>query len=329
MSKPEKALRAEIYKDHSVQVLLSKFLSGEITKLEPVYDANQGYRYPVLDKILGNSVAVDDFLKQLADVGILKKELFDRTIYCPNCGSARISIHYNCPYCKSFNVEKSSLIEHVQCGYIDTEGHFLVEERLVCPKCHKELTKPDLDYKKAGVWCVCRNCSKSFDIPVPSHFCRDCQVTFTFEDAVYKDVYAYTLSPEAGKESSLGWIMVNPIRQFLESKGFKVETPGFLKGKSGANHLFDVTAFRKEEGKGVIVIDVATATEDEVTEQPVIALFAKIYDVSPDHACLIAVPKINENGKRMAKLYNISLVETEDQNEAINGLKAVCARALK
>jgi transcription elongation factor Elf1 len=329
MSKPEKAQRAEIYKDHSVQVLLSKFLSGEIAKLEPVYDANQGYRYPVLDKILGNSVAVEDFLKQLADVGILKKELYDRTIYCPNCGSARISIHYNCPYCKSFNVEKSSLIEHVQCGYIDTEGHFLVEERLVCPKCHKELTKPDLDYKKAGVWCVCRNCSKSFDIPVPSHFCRDCQVTFTFEDAVYKDVYAYTLSPEAGKESSLGWIMVNPIRQFLESKGFKVETPGFLKGKSGANHLFDVTAFRKEEGKGVIVIDVATATEDEVTEQPVIALFAKIYDVSPDHACLIAVPKINENGKRMAKLYNISLVETEDQNEAINGLKAVCARALK
>ncbi len=329
MSKPEKAQRAEIYKNHSVQVLLSKFLSGEIAKLEPVYDANQGYRYPLLDKILGNPVAVDNFLKQLTDVGILKKELYDRTIYCPNCGSARISIHYNCPYCKSFNVEKSSLIEHVQCGYIDTEGHFLVEERLVCPKCHKELTKPDVDYKKAGVWCVCRNCSKSFDIPVPSHFCRDCQFTFTFEDAVYKDVYVYTLSTEAGKESSLGWIMVNPIRQFLESKGFKVETPGFLKGKSGANHLFDVTAFRKEEGKEVIVIDVATAIEDEVTEQPVIALFAKIYDVSPDHACLIAVPKINENGKRMAKLYNISLVETEDQNEAINGLKAVCARALK
>ena len=329
MSKLEKARRAEIYGDHLVQVLLSKFLSGEIAKLEPVYDANQGYGYPLLEKVLGSPAAVDDFLKRLADAGILRKELYDRTIYCPKCSSARISIHYNCPYCKSFNVEKSSLIEHVQCGYIDTEGHFRVGEKIVCPKCHKELTKPDVDYEKAGVWCVCNSCSKSFDIPVPSHLCRDCQFTFTFEDAVYKDVCAYTLSPEAGKEASLGWIMVNPIRQFLESKGYKVETPGFLKGKSGANHLFDVTAFRKEEGKEVIVIDVATATEGEVTEQPVIALFAKIYDVSPERACLIAVPKINENGKRMAKLYNISLVETKDQNEAINGLKTVCTEALK
>jgi transcription elongation factor Elf1 len=325
----EKAQRVEIYKDHLAQVLLSKFLSGEITKLEPVYDANSGYRYPVLEKILGDPTTVDDFLKQLVEAGVLKKELFDRTIYCPKCGSARISMHYNCPYCKSFNVDKSSLIEHVPCGYIDTEGHFRVGEKLVCPRCHKELINPDVDYKKAGIWCVCNQCSKSFDIPVPSHFCRDCQFTFTFEDAVYKDVYSYTLSPDAGKEASSSWIMVNPIREFLKSKSFKVETPGFLKGKSGASHAFDVIAFQKEGGKEVIVIDIATATEDEVSEQPVIALFAKIYDVSPDHACLIAVPRINENGKRMAKLYNISLIETKDQNEAIDGLRAVCSKALK
>jgi hypothetical protein len=329
MSKPEKAQRAELYKDRLVQVLLSKFLSGEISKLEPVYDANQGYRYTVLEKILGGSAGADDFLKQLADVGILKRELYDRNIYCSNCGSARISIHYNCPYCRSFNVEKSALIEHVPCGYIDTEEHFRQGEKLVCSRCHKELTKPDVDFKKAGVWCVCSSCGKSFDIPVPSHFCRDCHFTFTFEDAVYKDVYAYTLSEEARKEASLGWIMVNPISQFLENKGFKVETPGFLKGKSGASHMFDVTASKKEKGKEIVVIDVATAVDEEVTEQPVIAMFAKIYDVSPTRACLITVPRVNENGKKMAKLYNINLIEAKDQNEAINGLKNICVEALK
>ena len=329
MSKPEKAQRAELYKDRVVQVLLSKFLSGEIDKLEPVYDANQGYRYMLLEKILGNSASVNDYLKQLADVGILKRELYDKNIYCSNCSSARISIHYNCPYCKSFNVEKSALIEHVPCGYIDTEEHFRRGEKLVCPRCNKELTKPDVDYKKAGVWCVCNGCGKSFDIPVPSHFCRDCHFTFTFEDAVYKDVYAYTLSEEARKEASLGWIMVNPISQFLENKGFKIETPGFLKGKSGASHMFDVTASKKEKGKEIIVIDVATAVDEEVTEQPVIAMFAKIYDVSPTRACLITVPRISENGKRMAKLYNIDLIEAKDQNEAINGLKAVCVEAVE
>jgi transcription elongation factor Elf1 len=329
MSQQEKLQRAEIYKDHLVQVLLSKFLNGEITKLEPVYDANGGYRYPSVEKIMGDPAIVDDFLSQLADAGILKRELYDRTIYCPNCGSARISMHYDCPYCKSFNVEKSALIEHVSCGYIDTEEKFRAGEKLVCPRCHKELVKADLDYKKAGVWCICHNCGKSFDIPVPSHFCRDCHFAFTFEDATFKDVYAYTLSVEAGKEASLGWIMANPIRQFLESRGYKVETPGFLKGKSGASHVFDVTAFRREGRREIVVVDVATAADDEVTEQPVIALFAKIYDVSPDQACLITIPRINENGKRMAKLYNINLIEAKNQTEAINGLRTVWGKALK
>jgi transcription elongation factor Elf1 len=328
MSK-EKVRRTEIFKDRLVQILLGKFLSGDISKLEPVYAADTGYTYPIVEKIVGDPKAVNDFLKQLADVGILKKELYDRTLYCPRCGSAKISVRYNCPYCKSFDVEKSSLIEHVQCGYIDTEGHFHSGEKLICPRCHKELTKPDVDYRKAGIWCVCNSCSKSFDIPVPSHFCRDCQFTFTFEDASYKDVYRYTLSSEAGKEASLGWVMVNPIRQFLESNGYKVETPGILKGKSGAGHLFDVTASVSDEVKDTLVIDIATAVEGEVTEQPVIALFAKIYDVSPGRACLIAVPKISENGERMAKLYNIILFETRDPNEVISGLKTLCVKAIE
>jgi transcription elongation factor Elf1 len=326
MSQQEKLQRAEIYKDHLVQVLLSKFLSGEITKLEPVYDADGGYRFPAVEKIVGDLVVVDDFLGQLADAGILKRELYDRTIHCPNCGSGRISMHYDCPYCKSFNVRKSALIEHVSCGYIDTEEKFRIGEKLICPRCNKELTKADLDYKKAGVWCVCQSCGKSFDIPVPSHFCRYCHFVFTFEDATFKDVYAYTLSVEAGKEASMGWTMANPIRQFLESHEYKVETPGFLKGKSGASHVFDVTAFRREGGKEILVIDVATAAEDEVTEQPVIALFAKIYDVSPSQACLIAIPKINENGKRMAKLYSINLIEAKNQTEAVDGLRTICSK---
>jgi len=53
----------------------------------------------------------------------------------------------------------------------------------------------------------------------------------------------------------------------------------------------------------------------------VIALFAKIFDVSPDQAYLIAIPKMSENGKKMAQLYNIRLIEARDQKEAIDALK--------
>jgi hypothetical protein len=70
-----------------------------------------------------------------------------------------------------------------------------------------------------------------------------------------------------------------------------------------------------------MVIDLATSAEDAVSEQPVIALFAKIYDVSPENAYLVAIPKMGENGKKMAELYNIQVIEAKNQKEAIKTLK--------
>jgi hypothetical protein len=324
MSKGSKADRAKLYKDRLVQVFLSKFLSGDIAVLEPTFDPDRGYRYPTVEAILRDPAKVEEFLTQLSAVGILEKKLHDKALFCPRCSSPKISIRYSCPHCRSFDVRKSSLIEHLPCGYIDTEDHFKRDDKLVCPRCGKDLVKPDVDYRKAGIWCTCRTCKKSFDIPVPSHFCRKCHKAFTFEDAIYESAYAYKLSDEAKQEASLGWILIAPLREFMEDRGFEVETPGFLKGKSGASHMFDITAFRAGATKDVTVIDLATSSENMVSEQPVIAMFAKIYDVEPERACLVAIPEITENGKKMAKLYNITLIEAKNSKDAVKALENVC-----
>jgi len=86
--------------------------------------------------------------------------------------------------------------------------------------------------------------------------------------------------------------------------------------------MFDVVASRTGIRRDVTVIDLATSTDDVVSEQSVIAMFAKVYDATPDRACLIAIPKMNENGKKLAGLYKIELIEARDQNEAIEALKA-------
>lgn len=323
MSKASKDQRSEIFKDHRVQMLLSKFTSKEISKLEPIYDSTYGYKYPVVEAIVGSPPAVEEFLENLFDAGVLKRELFDKIIYCPFCNSANVSIRYSCPLCKAFNIRKSSLIEHVKCGYIDTEEHYRVADKLVCPRCNKELLKPDVDFRKAGVWCTCNECNKSFDMPIVSHLCRNCHKSFMFEEAISKDVYSYSISEEAIKEASLGLVLILPIREFLEERGFKVETPGFLKGASGASHTFDITASREEISKYIAVCDLAVSTDDVVTEQPVIALFAKVYDVAPDKAWLVAIPKMNENGKKLATLYKINLVEAKDQKEVIKALQVL------
>jgi transcription elongation factor Elf1 len=328
MSKASKDQRIKLYKDHNVQLLISKFVSGELSKLNPVYDPKYGYRYPVVDVIVGDPSGTDELLQSLSEAGVLKRELYDKIVYCPSCDTANVSMHYCCPHCKSFDVRKSALIEHIQCGYIDIEEKFRKDDKLVCPRCRKELTKPDVDYHKAGVWCTCNECGKSFDIPVPAHFCRDCRRNFTFEESLYKDVYSYSLTPEAMKEATLGWILIAPIRKFLESRGFEVESPGFLKGKSGASHMFDIIASPTGVKRNITVIDLATSADDIVSEQPVIAMFAKTYDVSPDKACLVAIPRMSENGKKLAALYKLELIEAKDQNDAIKALN-VCMKKKK
>jgi transcription elongation factor Elf1 len=203
---------------------------------------------------------------------------------------------------------------------MDVEENFRKSGKLICPKCHEELKRPDVDYRRAGIWCVCKDCGKSFDIPLTGLFCRDCHLNFTFEDAVIKDVYSYRLKEDAKQEAGLGWVLVAPVKEFLSEMGMDVEGPAFLKGKSGANHMFDVVARSKDASGKAIVIDLATSLEGSVSEQPVIALFAKIFDVSPQRAFLVAIPRMNDNGKKMAELYNIRVIEARDQKEAVRSL---------
>jgi len=308
-------------KDSDTQELLNKILSGEIKTLEPVYDQQTGYHYPAVEAVVGDALQVETFLNKLLREGVLEKKLYDKTIACPKCGSADVSFRYCCPFCKSFDIQKSSLIEHVKCGYMDIEANFRVGDKYVCPKCHTELKKIDVDYRKAGVWCACNDCKKNFDIPVPEHFCRSCNTVSTFEGATIKDVYTYSVKESMRETAAVNWFLISPIRDFLMEEGLTVESPAFLKGKSGTNHSFDIVAYKGNARQKAMVIDVAKSAESIVSEQPVITLFAKIFDVSPDKAYLIAIPQLNENGRKMAQLYKIHAIEAINQQEAVKALK--------
>ncbi|MCW3977332.1 MAG: hypothetical protein NWE77_05315 [Candidatus Bathyarchaeota archaeon] len=323
MLETSKEERAEVYRDSRFQLLLNKFLSGELDKLNPVYDPQQGYRYPQVELIIGDPTLTSEFLSRLYEHGFLRTELYDKTIHCPACDSANVSTRYLCPYCKTFDIRKNSLIEHISCGYIDTDERFDNRDKLVCPKCNKELAKPDVDYRKAGVWCSCNECNKSFDIPVPSHHCRNCNMDFMFEDAQYRNTYTYCLNETLMREAGTHYKLVAPVRDFLQSHGFHVESPSFLKGKSGANHIFDIIASIDETAKELLAIDIVLSpTGEAVSEQSIISMFAKVFDVTPAKACLIAIPKMSENGRKLAELYKIKLIEAKDQNAAIDLLEA-------
>ncbi|MEM3774783.1 MAG: hypothetical protein QXX92_07295 [Candidatus Bathyarchaeia archaeon] len=308
--------------DRRVQALLNKFMSGKVKALTPLFDLKKVLVYPEVEEIVGDSESAEQFLSKLHECGILKRELYDKIVCCPKCESVNVSILYSCPFCGSFDMERSSLIEHIKCGYMDVEEKFLKKDGLTCPKCGCKLAEMDVDFRRAGVWCTCNKCGKSFDIPVPRHFCRDCQTKFTFEDAKLKDAYTYSLNEELVKIVAMDWAILAPIGKLLEDRGFKVETPGFVEGRSGVRHMFDMIAYNNGRKPYKIAINISTSTDGKpVQEQAIIDMFAKAYDSNIEKAILIAMPKISENGKRLANLYKIRIIEAKNPEEALEKVK--------
>jgi len=308
--------------DRRVQALIGKFISGSIKALTPTFNLNRGFIYPDVEEIIGESENVEKFLTTLVEAGILRRELYDKAIYCPRCGSVNVSIQYCCPFCLSFDIKRRSLIEHFKCGYIDTEEKFVSVNGLTCPRCKHQLTAEDVDYKRAGLWCTCNNCGKSFDIPVPKHFCRNCKTNFTFENAVIKDVYVYQLDESITKSVATEWAVLAPIKKLLEERTFKVEAPGILRGKSGVKHVFDLIACNNGRKQGTMAINIFTSSDGKpIPEHAIIDMFAKAYDSNVKKAILIAMPRISENGRKLANHYKICLVEAETSEEAVGKIK--------
>jgi len=260
----------------------------------------------------------------LVEAGIFRRELYDKTIYCPRCGSANVSIQYCCPFCLSFDIKKSSLIEHIKCGYMDIEEKFVSGDGLICPKCKRQLNVEDVDYRRAGLWCTCNKCGRSFDIPVPRHFCRNCQTNFTFENAKIKEAYTYRLNEDIVKTAASEWAVLAPIKKLLEDKGFKVETPGFMEGRSGVKHMFDIIAYNNGRKPEKLAINISTSPDGKpVPEHAIIDMFAKTYDSNIEKAILIAIPKISENGRKLANHYKIRLIEAKTPEETIEKTKEI------
>ena len=92
--KLSKTERMKLYADRNTQVFLSKFLSDETSTLEPAYDPETGYRYKIVEAIVGTASEAEAFLTKLYEVGILERSLYDRIIHCPKCGSTNNSIHW-------------------------------------------------------------------------------------------------------------------------------------------------------------------------------------------------------------------------------------------
>lgn len=304
-----------MYVKSEVQNIMHRLITAKVEEIVPVIDLNSSEtRYPILDAIGINSMD-SKILDSMAHVGILEKSLHDKLLVCPDHpDTLSVSIRLYCPKCKSFDVFRMNLVEHKLCGFIATKETF-ENNKLSCPSCNAPI-KSQKEVGFPGMWYECKGCKGKFDSPTIMLRCRHHNHDFTINEAKKIDVYSYKLKKEAEKEFYDNYILLAPLRKILEPAGFKVEAAVSVLGKSSISHKVTLYA-HTEDVK--IIID-AKRAESEVPDQFLIAMFAKVIDISPKLALFVAMPSVSESTKMLAKNYGIIVIEGKTLPEVLNSI---------
>lgn len=293
------------------QKLLDKMVTESIKELTPEIDSSGNLRFYEVEKIMDKN-HVDESLEKLSKLDILQKKLYDKIVICPFCSSRTIVTRLRCPNCNSINIERKVLLEHILCGAIENESLFKKGE--LCFNCGRKIVESDL--RKVGSWFQCNSCNTRFDEPKVMNFCKNCKKEFSAREAKLESIHSYVLNPAAEEEFKRRFILLAPVKKALEQLQYETSMPGKLIGESGAEHQFSIVALKNSNGKNEVIVLDAVSSNDAVDETPVAAMFAKIFDAKPSKAFLIAIPKMNDNGKKLAQLYKINVIEAEKIDEA-------------
>ncbi|MFQ5649278.1 MAG: hypothetical protein ACE5IY_04995 [bacterium] len=205
------------------KVLVLRFLySRPNSVLEPVRDrcAKVGYSYPLVRLLFQVRAGVElEHLESLQEATVLSAKLVDRVNVCPHCEHTQINFRELCPHCNSLNINEEATVHHFRCAFVGRESEFARGEKLICPKCHNELRHIGVDYDKPSEVLWCGDCGHNFSDPRLSCFCLACATTFAPEEALVKQISAYTLAQEgyrAAEEGVLpGFGLINILKKEL------------------------------------------------------------------------------------------------------------------
>jgi ribosomal protein L37AE/L43A len=310
-----------IYAIPEARKILEYLLGNAQTILEPSYLPNDELGYSQVETILGQlPPRTPELLNEMALAGALTSELVDKAPSCPECGSKQVSTRYSCPKCSTFDINRTYLFEHLKCGKVGSEESFKKGDEIICPKCQAVLHNFGVEYRALGVWYECNKCKNSFHNPTHSHFCRPNHHQFSPDRVNLIPVYRYELNKHAMEQIRREVLVYADAIDFLEDYGLNVKAPYSLPGKSGEPQPFDIVlVFPKKGWRGeenTVAVDVIIGKEAAGTE--VVKGFAgKVKEARPSDSCLVVVPELTEDARRLAKSLKVDVVEAASLKEAM------------
>jgi hypothetical protein len=322
--------RREAYTElETQQFLRDRLYNTGQEVVTPSYDPTKGFVYKSVEPIFAGNAdpkKVDAFLERLTRLDILKKSFYDSVSTCPNCKSTTITVHAACIKCKSHRISKTSLTEHIPCGYIGEREKYINGR---CPKCGQSLN--ETPYTNMGRWYKCKDCGERFEHPQFDTICRNCGATFQIEDADTKEIAKYSLNLRRSKEARQNIASLDSIRKLLTDLYFEIQVPGSAIGeKSKMRHQFSLIAKKDISGRqNLIALDMVVA-ENEVPASPLILYVYKTSEVTVDLPVFIAIPKFSGPALKIAQGHNILLIEgSPEEPDNLARLKSEIQNRLK
>jgi predicted RNA-binding Zn-ribbon protein involved in translation (DUF1610 family) len=307
--------RREAYVELETQKLLRELLKeGSKKEIIPIYDPPEGYSYKSIKQIFEGETTnkeIIDFLDRLTRLDILQKSFYDSVSTCPNCDSTNITLHNGCTKCKSHRISKTSLTEHIPCGYIGERDKYIQGK---CPKCGLNIN--ETPYVNLGRWYVCQECGEKFEHPQLDAVCRTCDTIFTVEETNLKEISKYILNEHRKKEVRQNVSSLESISKLLANLDFEIQMPGIAIGeKSGMRHQFSLIAKKDFGGRQKIIALDHVVAENEVQTSPLILYVYKTSEVTVDLPIFIAVPKLSETARKIVQGHQILLIEGSPDEE--------------
>ena len=303
-----------ILKNKKVQKLLLAMKSGKFNVIEPVIKFNGGIDYPKLEEFLDSRESAEEALSLLSGIGLLVWDIVDNIVVCPHCGSHKLLLKTRCPSCGSSKIVRGAMIEHMECGHIDFEENFRGTSGLVCPRCKKSLGSVGVDYRTYTSLYRCMVCGSVFQSPKIKYLC-DNNHEFDEREFTIRDIKAYRLNPEKKELLEQVTINIEEILQPLVEAGWRVESPAMVSGMTGSKHDFTFASWNKNAGESAGPPDLVGSihmSDTEANATDVLAFWAKAVDVGAKNRVLMTIPKTSEEGKALAKAYDIKVVEGRD-----------------
>lgn len=320
------AAPAEMYaiitSDEQVTKLFEYLASKKKTTIQPAFEIVMGYHYPdIMEALKVTSMESISFAKKLVQMNLATENYKEQVVRCPHCNSEYTTVRFHCPFCNSTKLSKDLLIEHLQDGTIAPLSNYKKGDSMVCPTCKKPVKEGD--YRTVGVWYSCLSCGKQFDTPKNTYLCLSCGKSFTTQELVISSVNELRIRPELLDEFARRHMLLTPLINIMTESDLDAKSPGTIVGSSGYSHIFSIVCTNHNGKRYAFDLQLS---EKPVDETAVLGMFAKVVDTKPDAAYLITIPGIVENGKKIASVYNINIIEGKTVQEVIPAIKEVVSK---